>query len=299
MTWTLTSLLSGETVFVGGTIGLYRILLSLAMFWKFGVEFVRGHHTYLDHGQYPDAKYQTFHGDPWVVTSRNWRVLSFLRIGAAVALLLGVATKLALAIIVLSLVIELRFYFKYFANFLLLQCIGLLFSKSVGVSCSVPTLVASSSWSDFLARSYAAEEWLFVPLYLQLTLAALYGVAGIRKLSRPFLSGALVSTSLYVLALERGRRLHWDTWTPEFLVKRVMNPDGSPTRLLSVFMWATMIAELLLPVGIFVQDAWWVVAVVGIAMHAGFTMLLPSTLLDFSLAAVSTYVVLAPIRVPV
>ncbi len=289
--WLIKLALEGHPTFTGGNIGLFRVFLALGILIKFSVETYRGHYSYFDEDGYLSARYNAIYPNNRLLTEALWKALYILKVPAALLLLLGLFPKACLLALIVGFSVELRVFFKFHANYMLLLCVGLLFSRSIGDSFSVVQFLSAGSLRDFFRISLATQEYALVPLYIAATMTALYWFSVLHKCTRLFLSGRIVATTLHVLTLEGPRRRFTDFRLPACVLRRLIDADGGPTRLLGLMMWTVLAAELLIPVGLLFEQTAAAAIVGGIALHAGLLLLLPTTLLDFSLVAVGAYVV--------
>ena len=288
--WLIEDLRRGEGSFVGGSVGLFRVAFATSLLIKLSVETWRGHHSYFDDERYLALWYQLRHPNERWLTGGLWRLLWVSKVVAAVLLLLGVWTTASLLVLIAALGVELRVYFKYHSNFMLLVCIGLLFSRSLGRSFSLWTWWQAPSWRAFLDVSQSAQENVLVPAYVMATIFALYGFGALHKCNAQFRTGRIVATTMYLLTAERQARRFLDFALPARVMRALVDEQWQPTRALSSLMQFVIAAEFLIPIGlVFDKTALWAMAA-GLVMHLGFLALLPTTLLDFSVATLSTYV---------
>lgn len=294
MNWLVDSALQGREIVHCGNVGLMRLTFALSIMIKFFVETRRGHYLYFDSTQYLSLLYQIRKPkDNWL-TQRVWRAVYLLKVPAAIFLFLGLLCKVSLIILIVSFFIELRIYFKYHSNFMLLLCIGLLFSQSIDSSFSISQWIYSASWNEFMISSFQTKDYTIVPLWGMMTVFAMYFFAALHKLNSPFLSGKIVSTTVYILDLERPSRKFIDFRLPDFLIRGFITDSGLPRKLLKYLMHLTVLLEFLIPIGFLFQNTTTYSIILGVILHVCFLFLLPTTLLDFSLATISTYLFFVP-----
>ncbi len=93
---------------------------------------------------------------------------------------------------------------------------------------------------------------------------------------------------------ERPRRYHGDFWLPRWFLARFVHGDPAQlARRWAPWMWLVFAIELTLPALLLVPPTRPISVVLGLGMHAAFTLMFPATLLPFSVASASTYVLFA------
>jgi hypothetical protein len=276
---------------------LFRTGFGVACLAKVVLEGFRGYfhlyepHTYL----YFRLRVRHPRFRRWLPTGRQYRALLVGRAVGAAALALGVHPKAAAGLLVVAFAAEVLVYFKYHTCFFLLLASALLLAPPL------PTLADLVHWSlgagslrSGIGRIAGLRGDGFSQLLVVTTVTMLYVGAAYRKLNRQFLSGLVVWSVLRYALEETPRRQHFDGWYPRRLRNAVR--DGS---LLRSPVWrgcmvAVLLLEAALPFLLATGSTGPYAVLAGGAMHLGFAYLFPATLIPFSLATVSTYVLFLP-----
>jgi hypothetical protein len=231
----------------------------------------------------------------YLPTGLQYQALLGLRALGAAALTLGLYPKVAAGLLVVAFGVELLVYFKYHTCFFLLLASALLVAPPLP---SLPDLlrwsVAAGSLHPGLERVAAQKGDGFSQLLVVTTVTILYMATAYRKLNAQFLSGLVVWSVLRYTMQEEHRRRHFDGWYPGRLRNAVR--DGSLLRspVWRTSMVAVAVLEATLPFLLATRSTGPYAVVAGGAMHLAFAGLFPATLLPFSLATVSTYVLFLP-----
>lgn len=243
----------------------FRIIFSFTLLLKFTVESYRGYFNIFKRHTYLYATYQAPLKGKGLLKEEIWKLLYIAKILAAICLLKGIYINISLLIIILWMVVELKIYFKYHTNYMMLIAISLLFSNS-----AYPNL-------PFFLISFNSS--------------CMYLSTAFKKMNESFLSGRLITQTL--LITKKSKRFFYDNFIPNSLFKLIVS-DEKPTKLLSGLMYATVIIEIIIPFGLSIPKLWTCFAVIGFFMHLGFTILFPVTLLHFSILTLASYLTFIP-----
>lgn len=276
---------------------LFRTGFGLACIAKVVLEGFRGYfhlyepHTYL----YFRLRVRYPRHRRYLPTGHQYQALLWLRAIGASSLAFGVHPKLGAGLLVVAFAVELLVYFKYHTCFFLLLAAALL------VAPPLPSLLDLLRWSaeagslrTALERVAGQEGDCFSQLVVVTTVTMLYVSAAYRKLNRQFLSGLVVWSVLQFTLREAPRRQQFDGWYPRRL--RMAVRDGSVLR--SPVWRTTMVAvtalEAALPFLLATRSTGPYAVIAGSVMHLAFACLFPATLIPFSVATISTYVLFLP-----
>jgi len=290
MSWIWQAVSNGETVFHGPNVGCFRLLFGLSLLIKCGVEWRRGHHRFFDPENYIGLLYATRRSHGKWLNHYVWRSAFFIRFLSSFSIFLGWSVTVAAGMLSVALIVECIGFSKYHAQFMLLCSVSLIFSESASRAFSIGTFYRSQGWTDFLAQSAGARERVIVPLLACLPLMAMYLFSGLHKCRRPFLSGQIAALALTISEREAANRKGIDSTLPPRLRGALITDGGVPRVALQMMMHCVVAVELLLPVGFLFELSLIPAVVAGFALHCAFTAFLPTTLLHFSLACISTYV---------
>ncbi len=271
---------------------VFRVLFGIACTLKFITETRRGYLGYFDPGSYLHERY-TRQCPRTRLTPALYRALYAGKLVAAPAVALGICVRPALVVLALAFAFEMRIYFKYHANLMFLVSVILLAAPGLDAHLALPGLIHGdvTAWlhDAATARGDQLARWAIVA-----TISVMYLAAALRKRAPAFLEGAVVYECLRYVHAERPRRHHSDYWLPRaFIARFVLDEPARLQRRWAPLMWLVFALELALPLLLWCDATRPVAIVLGIAMHAGFTMMFPATLLPFSLVSTSSYLLFA------
>jgi len=272
---------------------LFRVILALAIAWKFGYEHRRGGWRFFRPDSYVYYRYRVEH-PRFPVGPAGYRVLYVAKLLAAAALLAGVAPRLAALVLAGWFLFELRYDRKFHTAYLGLCALFLAASPALADALTYRTVADALAGSPLAAvRAEAARdtEDAFAQVLLVLLTAQMYLSSAYRKLrSRQFMTGAALRAFTASLHAERHAQRFRDTWYPPLVVRHLIDvPDRVADRRWRPAAVGTVVLEAALPVALLVPAAFPVAAVLGAVMHAAFTAVLPVRLVPFSLATVGSY----------
>jgi hypothetical protein len=268
---------------------LYRLIFAFCCILKFLVETKRGYFHYFNENTYLYGFYQIrrhiFHISPFI-----YQATYVIKIVAAFCLLLGFFPSISLLILLSSFVIETQIYFKFHTNFFLLITLCLLLSSDLENS-----LVLWDIWkfgiSAFIHKVAEQKGDLFPQFLIMVTLTIMYLSTVYRKLNPVFLSGAVIYTHLQQKLEEANTRKYFDGIYPAFLTKFLVHQhEPILTTRWKPMMITTLLLETLIPIFLWFESTQVVGIVLGIFMHAAFTLIAPGTLAHFSLITIGTYI---------
>jgi uncharacterized membrane protein YphA (DoxX/SURF4 family) len=210
-----------------------------------------------------------------------------LRVLATCCLLLGYLPHLAAAVLCAVLLAECQVYFRFHTNYFTLLSACLVFAPRI------PTLLGGLShmstgpngvWDAVQAERGPAT----CALLIAMTTSALYFGSAYRKLSKVFLDGTVVWSTLDFIGRQQPLRRHFDGWYPGWLGTALdcVRP-GHP--LWRVAMGSVVLLEATLPVLLVFPQTRALGIGLGLGMHLGFMVLFPVTLLPFSLVTTAAY----------
>jgi hypothetical protein len=271
---------------------VFRVLFGLACTLKFVTETRRGYAAYFDPGTYLHERYTRQYARTRL-TPALYRALYAAKLVAAPAIALGIGVRPALVVLAFAFAFELRIYFKYHANLMFLVSVILLAAPGLDEHLTLPGLLHGdlSAWlaDACTARGDQLARWAIVA-----TISVMYVAAALRKLTPAFLHGSVVHICLRFVHDERPRRRGSDFWLPRaFLDRYVLDEPDRLRRRWAPLMWLVFALELVLPALLLVEQTRPFAVVLGLALHGGFTLMFPATLLPFSLVTASSYILFA------
>lgn len=274
-------------------IALFRVLLAVAVLWKFGYEHHRGAWRWFAPDSYVYYRYRREH-PRLPVGATGYRVLYVAKLIAAGCLLVGLAPRLAALVLGVWFLFELRYDRKFHTAYLGLCTLFLAASPALGDALTFRTVaeaVASSPVEAIRSEAARTSDDVFAQVLLVLLTVQMYVSSAYRKLrSRQFMSGAALHVFTAALHGERHAQRFRDTWYPPFIARRLIDvPDQVGARRWRPAAVATVVLEAVLPVALLVPALYPAAVVAGILMHAAFTAVLPIRLVPFSLATVGSY----------
>jgi uncharacterized membrane protein YphA (DoxX/SURF4 family) len=272
---------------------LFRVVLAVAVIWKFGYEHHRGGWRWFTSDSYVYFRYRREH-PRFPVGPAGYRVLYLAKLVAAGCLLVGLAPRVAAVVLGLWFLFELRYDRKFHTAYLGLCALFLAASPALGDALTYRTVLdawASSPGAAIRAEAARPTDDVFAQLLLVLLTVQMYVSSAYRKLrSRQFMSGAALHAFTSALHAERQAQRFQETWYPPVVVRHLIDvPDRVAARRWRPAAVATVVLEALLPVALLVPALYPVAVAVGILMHAAFTAVLPVRLVPFSLATVGSY----------
>lgn len=267
--------------------GLFRILFGIACVIKVVVELRHHHHRFFDSDGFLRFLYSRRpHLVP--VPELLYAATFPAKLVGALMLMGGFGVRLAAIMMAIAFLIEFTIYFKFHANLYFL--LALAFAIDPPLSHRIVPMELPAGTDPRLGSGLG-------PASIVITMTMLYWGTAYRKMNRTFLSGGVVYQHLESVLADRERRHHRDGWYPPALVRFVLQGDERAVRrLLTPLMWLTVGLELAVPLLLLFPDTHAPAALLGIAMHAGFTFLFPEILLSFSMTSVSTYLLFADPR---
>jgi hypothetical protein len=272
---------------------VFRVLFGLTCTFKFAVETRRGYAAYFDRGRYLHERY-TRAFPRTRLTPGLYRVLYAGKLVAAPALALGICARPALVIVALALAFELRIHFKYHANLLFLLAVILLAAPGLDHHLTLPGLVARGDVATWIADATTARGDQLARWAIVATISVMYVAAALRKRTPAFLQGAVVHRYLRYMHEERSRRHHSDYWLPRGFFERFVFADPAALRRRwAPLMGLVFVLELVLPALLWIDATRPLAIGLGLAMHAGFTLMFPAALLPFALVTTSAYALFA------
>lgn len=292
--WFVDNFLDGMPPIPGAALDIFRVVVGLAFLWKVCWEHRWGVQHYMDPGSLVRWRHLQGTARVKVVPSpAAYRVLYGMRAVAAVALLLGVLPRAAAAALAAWSFFEYSFDRKSSHAFLGLGSAALALSDSAGGYLSLGSWLDAGSPAAFLAPDPRPDADPWPQLLLILAVVHLYWSSAWHKLrSAQFMSGDALQKVFEQLAMIRYElpARHREYWFPERFDRRFALGDPDEVRR----RWrgpaiATVALEALLPVLLLIPLTWPVAVAAGVAMHAGFTTMMPKRLLPFTLAAIGSY----------
>lgn len=280
----------------------FRVVLAVAMLFKFAYEHRRGGWRYFAPDSFVVYRFRREHPD-FPVDQARYRILYVAKAVAAAGLLLGVLPRVAAVVAGIWFLFELTYDRKYHTAYLGLCSLLLAFSPALTDTLTYRTVLAAthSPIANVLAEEVSRTRTdIFAQVLLVLLTAQMYLSSAYRKLrSEHFTSGAALHDFAGSLHRDRYAQRYRDTWYPAVMVRHLIDvPVPLARQRWRGAAGATVGAEFLLPVALLVPGVYLVAVVFGALMHAAFTALLPVRLVPFSLATVGSYLLFAdPARV--
>jgi uncharacterized membrane protein YphA (DoxX/SURF4 family) len=274
-------------------VALFRVVLAVAVLWKFGYEHHRGAWRWFASDSYVYYRYRREHPRLPVGTT-GYRVLYVAKLMAAGCLLVGLAPRPAALVLGVWFLFELRYDRKFHTAYLGLCALFLAASPALGDALTFRTVaeaVASSPVEAIRSEAARTSDDVFAQVLLVLLTVQMYVSSAYRKLrSRQFMSGAALHVFTAALHGERYTQRFRDTWYPPLIARRLIDvPDRVGARRWRPAAVATVVLEAVLPVALLVPALYPAAVAAGILMHAAFTAVLPIRLVPFSLATVGSY----------
>jgi hypothetical protein len=261
---------------------VFRLVLGLACTMKFGESIRHG-----GWGRFGPGTFERFrverrlHTAAAALVTRGYRGLLVLRLAAAVLLTVGIGTRPALTVIIVALVVEQIYEFRSHALFLLACCACLLTAGEPG------------SGLQFSGAHSAANTWS--QCLLVLLMVNVYLATALSKIrSEQFRSGAVLAQYIFYMNTVRYRLPYPEVWYPKTFVRLLGGNDVASLRRCRALSVLTIVLELMMPFGLLIPETYPFAVVVGLAMHAGFTVILPRLLTPFTVAALGTFVLFHP-----
>jgi hypothetical protein len=258
-----------------------RILLGAACEIKFLIALTHGGWSRLTRSGFPRyvlvRRFDSMRAD---LIGVAYRPVLCLRAIAAAAYLLGALPRLAGLVVTAGLLFELTYAYRNNTIFLALLVGCTVLADAPGSGLVVHHRMSeANTWAQFLA--------------LLVTIDLYWNSAWQKVRSRHYTSGLILAQYTHFSARIRDRLRYREVWYPALMMRFL--GDGGPT---SARRWRpialmVIVLEVALPVGLLVPATRPAAIAAGIAMHAGFLILLPRQLIGFSLGTVSAYLVFA------
>lgn len=275
-----------------------RFLVGSAALLKFTIDHVCGMWHYFDEQPRKLVRYRYESSQSAVkilLSVQIFRTFYVIRLFAALGLLTGTLQSFSALVVAAWCFFEFTWDRKFNTAFIGLLCTVLATVDGSAQYLSLDALLASFSPADFLSPSgQGPVGWTIQQFAVILLVFVVYWSSALRKLrSSQFMSGK-------VLQLWFERMATIDQELPSR--RREYFLPGSFTRVMALGQpkvvarrWrplaiATIIIELALPLGLLVPSLWVICVALGVAMHIGFTMLVPKRLVPFCIASVGSYV---------
>ncbi len=270
-------------------LAIFRVGFAIACLLKFAVETSRGYWHYADHDHFL-VYLQRQRGERLIIGAQMYRALYVVKIFAAIALLFGVLSVVASALLVISFLYENRLYFKFHTSLFTLLAGLLMTSPSAGEAF---TIWHADGYIRDASSAFATDANRKGSLIPQLagmaTIVVVYLTSAVRKTrSASFRSGHVVHETLRFVLREAPNRRR-EGWYPHALQRLAGVSDEMPPQRLRVAMQATIAMQFAIP--LLLLSPWAAAGVaLGVILHLSFECLLPVTLLHFAIAVLSTYV---------
>jgi len=275
-----------------------RMVVGSAALLKFMIDHACGMWHYFDESPRSLIRYRYETGQSAVkvlLSVRNFRVFYVIRFIAAFTLLIGTLQSLSALIVAVWCFFEFTWDRKFNTAFIGLLCVVLATVEGSARYISIDASLASRGIADFLAASgQSPVTWTIQQCAVIFLVFIVYWTSAFRKLgSSQFMSGKVLQLWFERMAtidkeLPKHRR---EYFLPAFFttVLAVGQPQIVAKRWRPVSV-ATVAIEFALPVALLVPNLWIFSVAVGLAMHIGFTLLVPKRLVPFCIASMGSYV---------
>ncbi|GAA3886108.1 hypothetical protein GCM10023084_43600 [Streptomyces lacrimifluminis] len=286
----------------GPALCAFRLVLGTALLWKITVDHLYGMARFFDIGPRSLLRWR-YERDEMAVklllSPSAYKVFYAARAVAVVCLFAGVLTPLAAAVVAAWCVFEFTFDRKFNTLFLGMMCLPFVFATGADAYLSLQSLLDAPSPAAFADPSRVpggGPSWPQAAVVV-LMFQMYWSSAWFKAASRQFTSGDVLQKVFEQLAsvrgeLPRGRR---ENYFPEWFVRRFATAEPSVVaRRWRIPALATVVVEAALPLLLIFPATWPAGALLGLLMHAAFTLLLPKRLLPFGLASAGTYVLFLP-----
>lgn len=208
-----------------------------------------------------------------------YRPALVIRVVGALMLTIGILAPLACVVLILCFAMGYAYERRYNTIYICL------------ILAAVALMGRPYHFLHFTEHSSAANTW---PQFLvALLVINLYWNSAWQKMrSAQFSSGLLLQQNWqFLTAYSRDHSVR--EYIPAAVVTRSL-PALSEVRLWRQAARGTILIEWVLPMGLLVPSTFYVAVLVGVLMHAGFTLLMPYRLLSFSIVSISGYAVFWP-----
>lgn len=272
---------------------LFRVVLAIAVWLKFGYEHGRGAWHYFAADSY--VRYRFHREHPRLPIRENgYRTLYTAKFVAATGLLIGVAPRAAALVLAAWFFFEMCYDRKFHTAYLGLCALFLATSPALADALTYRTLVQALALSPVDALQADAARTtsdVFAQVLLVLLTSQMYLSTAYRKLrSGQFMSGSALHSFTASLHGQRHAQRYRDTWYPSLMVRHLIDvPAEVAHRRWRVAAAGTVVLECALPAALFVPELFAAAVVAGALMHAAFTVVLPVRLPPFSVATVGSY----------
>ncbi|MFC4885314.1 hypothetical protein ACFPK5_08960 [Streptomyces beijiangensis] len=260
---------------------LYRILVAVAVLWKSGATLLLGDWNRIRIGSFGRYQLEKRHGAArvWMISTFH-KPLILARLAAAVLLLLGVGSRVAILVIVLGFVHELCYEYRFNTIYITLCLCCLLPAQRLGTGFELSGGTSTAnSWSQFLVVLLTVD---------------VYWNSAYQKLRSPqFMTGLSLVQQSYVAAAVRPQMTSWEYWHPATGATRAMAGGAVRTRWRAVAT-TVVVLEILLPVGLLTPALRSGAIVVGMGLHLAFMAILPLRLAPFTLVTLASYPLFMP-----
>ncbi|GIF13897.1 hypothetical protein [Actinoplanes teichomyceticus] len=291
---------------IGGTTAgpalcLFRLILGVALLWKIIADHRFGMARFFDLDPKSLLRWR-YERDEMAVklllSPSAFRVFYTARAVAVGCLLAGILTPLAAGVVAAWCLFEFTFDRKFNTLFLGLMCVPFVFTSGADAYLSLQSLLDSGSPAAFFTPPAPDGELTSWPQVAAVALMCqvYWSSTWYKAASRQFTSGDTLQKTFEQLAsvqadLPPGRR---EYYFPDWFTRRFATADPAVARRWRLPSLATIAVEGALPLLLIFPFTWPLGALLGLAMHAAFTSILPKRLVPFGLASVGTYLLFLP-----
>jgi hypothetical protein len=275
----------------------FRVFVAIGALWKFVFEHGGGGWSYLRSDRYlAFARSRRPHHLP--LSLGGYRAMYMMKFVAATTLLVGVLPRAAALLLALWFLFELSYDVANHTTLLAVACAALTLSGGLDDSLTWHTVRSALDvgvTSAVLAESHRQSD-PFAAFVMVIVITHMYLSSAYRKWQSPgFRSGRVLHRLFHHLSTVLPgvhRRL---AWYPDRMMRTMVRvPEQTALRRWRPLARLTIGCEAALPLGLLIGPLWPYAAVVGIAMHAAFSFILPTKLTPFGIVAAGSYVLFAP-----
>lgn len=260
---------------------VFRVVLGSAVVWKALASIFYGEWGRLDRGRLDHHLLQRSKGIHAATAFRLcYKPQLVLRALAGTAMACGYVPKAAAGVVILCLMYELAFEYRFNTLYLSMCAAALLVAGDLG---------EGLRFSD---RESAQNTWAQVIIVL-VTWHLYWNSAWLKSQSGQFASGLYLAQVIRGAGLVRKQLPLWEYRHPRFL-RRMADDFKSHATLWKGLSWGTIAVELCLPpLLIFGATRPYAIGL-GVMMHVCFTALLPVRLVPFAATSVGSYILFVP-----
>lgn len=260
------------------SVQVFRIIFGIACLMKFSTLIMQNDLGRLNPAGYQFYKLRARRGEKAAARiSRSHTTVAVLRTFAAAWVVIGPWPRIAVLVVLVGLVFELNYDYRFNTIFLLLVGCCLLLAGAVGSGLVLSDVHSSkNTWAQFLIVVTTVHMYL--------------NSAWIKARSPHFRTGLWLHQFFSFGPKVRQRLPRWEFWYPRAMVTSLGADTQQAAAVWRLAAVATIGLEASLPALLLVPATHPYAVAVGVAMHVCFAALLPLQLAHFSLAVAGTYI---------